>query len=86
MPLYDYRCKNGHVQEEQHKIAELDVKVIKCKECDEVMERFIGSVDYAFMTPESLGRRKAPEDFRNWLSMVKKAHDRPGQPCGIKDH
>jgi hypothetical protein len=50
------------------------------------MERFFGGSDIAFMSPEALGRKKAPGDFRNWLSALKKAHDRPGQSCGIKDH
>lgn len=83
MPRYDFRCNEcGNVQEETLKIAELD-GIIPCRECgsEDTAQTFL-TVNHAFMSPESLGRRKAPSDFRNFLSAIKKAH--PGS--SIRDH
>ena len=86
MPTYDYRCKEcGNEQEVKLKLAELDTAAVKCYNCGGECERFMGAANHAFMSPETLGRKKAPSDFRNLLSAIKKAHDRPGRPCGIKD-
>lgn len=91
MPLYDYRCSKlcGHTRVEKHSMKECDTAEFYCNDCGALMERWYPPVDaisIAFMTPEALGRKKAPSDFRNFLSAIKKAHDRPGQSCGIKDH
>lgn len=54
-----------------------------CPECGTpgYYHRWSGKVTTAFISPEKLGRLKAPADFRNMLSQIKKAH--PG--CAIKD-
>ena len=86
MPLYDYRCPScGVEQVEKLSLSELDTISIMCH-CGSEMERFFKNNSIAFMSPEALGRKKAPEDFRNFLSAIKKAHDKPGNPSGIKDH
>lgn len=84
MPRYDFRCNEcGNVQEESLKIAEKDTAIISCKECgSEDTEQTFIAASLAFMTPEGLGRKKAPGDFRNFLSAIKKAH--PGS--AIRDH
>ncbi len=38
--------------------------------------------NYAFMSPEALGRKKAPQEFRDFLTKIKKAN--PGSH--IRDH
>lgn len=83
MPLYDYKCEScNHIQEVQMKIAEKETADVRCNECGEHCEQTFVTVNHAFMAPESLGRKKAPGDFRNFLSAIKKAH--PGSE--IRDH
>lgn len=85
MPTYDYKCNTcANIQEERMSISKMEdpETKIECKECGKHCTRTYEAVNYAFMTPEALGRRKAPDDFRNFLSQVKKAH--PGS--AIKDH
>lgn len=87
MPTYCYKCEAcSESFEKILKIAEMDEPLgAECPECSVVghVIRQIGlGQTLAFMTPESLGRKKAPEDFRNWLSAVKRAN-----PKGdIRDH
>ncbi len=85
MPTYDFRCSEcGHTSDKFLKIADLDSSVdLPCPECGKLnFNRAYLSANHAFMSPESLGRNKAPSDFRNFLSAIKKAH--PGST--IKDH
>ena len=83
MPRYDFECDGcSHIQEESMKIAELDTRVIECEKCGTAMHQTFRTVNHAFMAPEALGRKKAPGDFRNFLSAIKKAH--PGS--SIRDH
>ena len=84
MPRYDFKCNEcGNVQEVSLKIAEKDTAIVACNACDsEDTEQTFTSVSYEFMTPEGRGRKKAPNDFRNFLSAIKKAH--PGS--AIRDH
>lgn len=85
MPTYEYGCGVcTHKFEKILKIANMDDPLSEpCPACGLVsVGRVYGSQNLAFMSPESLGRHKAPGDFRNWLSYVKRAN--PGS--SIKDH
>lgn len=85
MPTYDFACSScNHVQEKLMKVSELDAAVdLVCPECGKpTMNRTQLPVNHAYLSPESLGRKKAPEDFRNFLSAIKRAH--PGSV--IQDH
>jgi len=76
MPTYIFQCKTcKHSFDRLLKIADMDDPLSEnCPECGDLsIQRTVGGC-YAFMSPEALGRRKAPEDFRNWLSAVKKAN------------
>jgi len=88
MPLYDYRCTScEHTEVKKHSIADLDNVTFNCPSCGAALSRYFASNNsLAFMTPEALGRRKAPGDFRNFMTAIKKAHDKPRNPCGIRDH
>ena len=76
MPRYDFRCHEcENVQEESMRIAELGVKEVVCSECGSTnTSQTFTTISHAFMAPEALGRKKAPGDFRNFLSAIKKAH------------
>ena len=84
MPLYNFQCKScSHVQTNSMSIADMESgKTAECKMCGSVSEKAFTPSNMGFTTYESLGRKKAPSDFRNFLSAVKKAH--PGS--SIKDH
>lgn len=84
MPKYDFKCNDcENVQEVQCKIAEREDEKT-CEACgSHNMEQTIISSTLAFMTPEQLGRRKAPGDFRNFMSAIHKAH---GGASQIRDH
>lgn len=76
MPTYVFQCKTcEHSFERLLKIANMDEPLSEnCPECGKPsVQRIVGG-SHAFMTPESLGRKKAPEEFRNWLSAVKKVN------------
>lgn len=85
MPTYCFQCEAcDHYFETIRKIAEMDEPLSeKCTKCGEVKNKRVhmGST-HAFMRPEQLGRVKAPEDFRNWLSAVKKVN----KGSTIRDH
>jgi hypothetical protein len=53
-----------------------------CTECGGVSKKTFTVSNNEFMSPEALGRHKAPSDFRNFLGAIKKAH--PGS--AIRDH
>lgn len=75
MPLYDYKCDDcGNEQEVSCKIAEMDDPKTCVKCGGKKMTRFIATANHAFMAPEQLGRKKAPQDFRDFLKAVHKAH------------
>lgn len=38
MPLYDFQCSNGHVNEE---LVKPDVRTIPCPDCEETAERLL---------------------------------------------
>lgn len=83
--IYDFRCKScGHTFEENVKLADREnyPKENKCPKCLEgEIEQYIAGT-CGFTTSESLGRKKAPDSFRELLRRMKKAH--PGST--IKDH
>lgn len=76
MPRYDFQCKScENIQEVNCKIAELDSIKPACSKCgsDEMHQTFV-TANHAFMAPEMLGRKKAPQDFRDFLGAIHKAH------------
>lgn len=84
MPTYGFKCKSCETEFDRFlKIAEMDNPLSEpCPNCNKVeVARVVSGGTYAFMTPEALGRIKAPADFRNYMSAVKKAN--PG--CSLKD-
>lgn len=85
MPTYDFRCKKcDHTFEKSLSFSEREEypKTNKCPECgDGEIIQYIGGV-CGFTTSESLGRKKAPDGFREILRRMKKAH--PGST--IRDH
>ena len=82
--MYDFKCNScEHVQTEVMSIARMESgDPVVCKECGGESHKAFTACVLGFTTSESLGRKKAPGDFRNFLSAVKKAH--PGS--AIKDH
>lgn len=85
MPTYEFRCESCDQNFERFlKIVEMDIPLSNpCPECSSgPVKRVVSGATYAFMSPESLGRKKAPGDFRNWLSAVKKVN----KGSTIKDH
>jgi len=84
MPMYDFKCRDcEHVQTEMMSIATMEDPATEraCKACGGVSKKTFTGNYSEFISPESLGRHKAPGDFRNFLSAVHKAH--PGSQ--IKD-
>jgi hypothetical protein len=87
MPLYDFKCEVcEHVETLSMSIATKEKAEeecsLRCSECNEHLVQVHLTADHAFMSPEGLGRKKAPEDWRNFLSAIKRAH-----PDGfIRDH
>ena len=83
MPLYDFRCtKCSHVQTGMMSIARMESgETVTCSECGSESKKAFTVTNFGMSSPEALGRHKAPADFRNFLSQVKKAH--PGST--IKD-
>lgn len=67
--IYTYQCKPcQHVFEVVKRLAEIDRPEV-CKECGSgETERVIASA--GFTTSESLGRKKAPEEFRDWMRVL----------------
>ncbi len=85
MPLYDFKCNDcSNIQTEMMSIATMEDPSTErtCKECGGVTKKTFTTSNYELMSPEALGRHKAPGEFRNFLSAIKKAH--PGS--AIKDH
>ena len=79
MPLYDFSCKRcGHQTEFMVKMSERDTAHADtpCPKCGDKALQPIISGNHAFMSPEAIGRIKAPADFRNFLSQV--AKNNPG--------
>lgn len=76
MPKYDFKCSScDNVQEVVCKIAELDDIQPECSECGKTgMTQTYLVANHAFMPPEALGRKHAPQEFRDMLKMIKKAH------------
>lgn len=75
MPRYDFQCSDcENVQEVQCRIADLDAEKV-CEKCGstKMTQTFI-TANHAFMAPEMLGRKKAPQDFRDMLAAIHKAH------------
>lgn len=50
MPRYSYRCRQGHLFEQQRSILERDVEA-PCPECAEVAHRVPGAPGIAFRGP-----------------------------------
>lgn len=84
--IYDYKCQAcGHEVTKSLRMADNEVPEGEpCESCGAMeVKRYYGNgATYAFMSPEGLGRKKAPNEFRNLLSIMKKAHPR----STIKDH
>lgn len=78
---YDFKDENtGEIFSLSMKISELDEYL----ENNPHIKRFHSFKGHhaAFISPEMLGRKKAPEDFRNFLTSMRKAN-----PTGyIQDH
>lgn len=76
MPKYDFKCKEcGHTFEKQLKTSERSdyIKNTKCPECSEgEIQQILGNP--GFTTSQSLGRKKAPEEFRELMRRIKDAH------------
>lgn len=75
MPRYDFKCDDcENIQEVQCKIAELEDEKT-CEKCGSTkMTQTFRVANHAFMPPEMLGRKKAPQDFRDFLGAIHKAH------------
>lgn len=76
MPTYEYHCNSCETNFDRIlKIAEMDQPLEEpCPHCKEKsIIRVVGG-SYAFMSPEALGRKKPPEDFRELLRKIKKAN------------
>lgn len=73
MPYYTYRCPDCEHDEQQfQKISTRDVPIeAGCPKCRSGKYYRIVEAP-GFTTSESLGRIKAPQDFRNLLSEMKK--------------
>ena len=84
MPMYDFKCRDcEHVQTGFMSISRMESgENLVCDECGGVSEKAFTATSFGLSSPYALGRKKAPEDFRNFLTQVKKAH--PGS--AIKDH
>ena len=85
MPTYTFRC--NECEQTKDYILPIsrcdDPEGYDCPSCGQKgLKRFYGEANYAFMSPESLGRKKAPSDFRQWLSAVGKAN----KGSYIRDH
>lgn len=67
--IYVYQCTScGHDFEVVKRLAEID-RVEACAECgSEKTQRVVHAP--GFTTSESLGRRKAPQDFRDFLKTL----------------
>lgn len=76
MPTYDYRCTNcGETFTKLLKIVDREQPTHEgCPMCDEKTVEMLVGGNYAFMSPEALGRKKPPEDFRELLRRIKKAN------------
>lgn len=76
MPKYDFQCNScSNVQEVVCKIAELDSIQPVCSECGKTgMTQTFITANHAFMPPEALGRKRAPQDFRDMLKAIHKAN------------
>ena len=86
MPTYDFRCKNAecnHAFEKMLKLSEREEypQNDNCPKCNSEIEQYVAGT-CGFTTSESLGRKKAPDSFRELMRRMKKAH--PGST--IKDH
>jgi putative FmdB family regulatory protein len=69
--IYQYACKDcGHNFEVTKKLSEID-RPEPCRECESSETHRVISVP-GFTTSESLGRLKAPEDFRFFLKRLHK--------------
>lgn len=84
MPMYDFKCDScDHVQTVMMSIARMESgETAKCNECGGESRKTFTGCNYEMLSPEALGRHKAPGDFRNFLGAIKKAH--PGS--AIRDH
>lgn len=74
MPFYTHKCDSCDYTEEFYlKIADRDSKVgTKCPKCDGSLIRIIEAP--GFTDSYSLGRQKAPTDFREMMRAVGKAN------------
>ena len=48
MPLYEYRCVNGHMMQEVRSIHEDEPAVVTCTECSSPMHQVLGGVAITF--------------------------------------
>jgi putative FmdB family regulatory protein len=48
MPLYEYRCADGHIRKEIRSIHAEEPTDIKCAECGEPMRQVVGGVAVSF--------------------------------------
>ena len=48
MPLYEYRCVNGHIMQEVRSIHDDEPALITCTECNQPMHQVLGGVAISF--------------------------------------
>lgn len=68
--IYTYKCPHEHIFDVVKRLADHG-REEKCPECGEIGERYITKTP-GFTTSESLGYKKAPRDFRNFLNVIHK--------------
>lgn len=77
MPFYDYRCqKCDHEFEKMFKMSECDVPLNEpCPSCglSGSIEKLLGATKVAYLSEQGFAK-KIPQDFRNFLGMMKKAN------------
>lgn len=73
MPYYVYNCPCGTKPEEFRSIGKRDDPVL-CSGCGVTSSLSRTVTAPGFTSSESLGRIKAPAEFRNLLSAIKKAN------------
>ena len=82
MPLYDFKCNSCEFFEEKIcKSEDLnEMEGYSCPSCSEgKMKRTWLSMNHVTMDPTKLGRKKAPQDFRDFLGAIHKAHGKDSQ-------
>lgn len=74
MPIYTYECSAcGHRFEKMNRLAHrLDPESEPCSQCSKSEVKQIIVTRFERMAPDQLGRIKPPQDWRDFLSALKK--------------